>query len=302
MFEDVRLFRRGIGEEQRRRAARRCTSSRTGAAATLALRPEGTASVVRAFVQHHPPAAVEGLVRHARRSATSAPRPGRYRQHHQLGVEVLGTDDPDVDVEVIALAADFYAGLGLRQVDLALNSMGDGDVPARPTSAAAGAYLGRARRRAVRRAPRALRGQPAAGPRLQATRVPGRHRGRAALRRLPRATPVPPTSPGCAPGSTRSGVAVPARPPPGARPRLLHPHHLRVRGRRRSTSAQNAVGGGGRYDGLAEASAGRRRPGIGFGIGIERLLLACDAEGVFAARPAAPRRLRGRRDRRRRGA
>ncbi|HLM95341.1 MAG TPA: ATP phosphoribosyltransferase regulatory subunit, partial [Acidimicrobiales bacterium] len=54
------------------------------------------------------------------------------------------------------------------------------------------------------------------------------------------------------------------------------------------TSAQNAVGGGGRYDGLAEALGGPPTPGIGFGIGIERLLLACDAEGVFAANPPPP--------------
>jgi histidyl-tRNA synthetase len=54
------------------------------------------------------------------------------------------------------------------------------------------------------------------------------------------------------------------------------------------TSAQNAVGGGGRYDGLAEAIGGPPSPGIGFGIGIERLLLACDAEGVFAPEPPRP--------------
>ena len=65
-------------------------------------------------------------------------------------------------------------------------------------------------------------------------------------------------------------------------------------------AAQNAVGGGGRYDGLVEQpSAGRPRPGIGFGIGIERVLLACDAEGCFPADPRAARRLRGRPDRRR---
>ena len=62
-------------------------------------------------------------------------------------------------------------------------------------------------------------------------------------------------------------------------------------------AAQNAVGGGGRYDGLVELLGGPPTPGIGFGIGIERVLLACDAEGVFPRRPAPPRRLRGRRDR-----
>jgi len=79
--------------------------------------------VVPAFLQHRPPVPwkawyVTPAFRYER------PQAGRYKQHHQLGVEVLGTDDPDVDVEVVALAADLYAWLGLRRVELALNSMG----------------------------------------------------------------------------------------------------------------------------------------------------------------------------------
>ena len=112
MFEDVGVFNRGIGEESdvvdkemyvfEDRGERR-----------YALRPEGTASVVRAFVQHQPTTPwkawyVTPAFRYER------PQAGRYRQHHQLGVEVLGTDDPTVDVEVIALAERFYRALGLR--------------------------------------------------------------------------------------------------------------------------------------------------------------------------------------------
>src|ERR1700738_1846112 len=90
----------------------------------LALRPEGTASVVRAFVQHRPPLPwkswyVAPSFRYERAQA------GRYRQHHQLGVEVLGTEDPRLDVEVITLLVGFYADLGLRRVALRLNSLGD---------------------------------------------------------------------------------------------------------------------------------------------------------------------------------
>ena len=90
----------------------------------LALRPEGTASVVRAFVQHHPPIPwkVWYLAPHFR---YERPQKGRYRQHWQVGVEVLGVDDPDVDVEVIALADGFYRALGLERFTLLLNSMGD---------------------------------------------------------------------------------------------------------------------------------------------------------------------------------
>ena len=89
----------------------------------LALRPEGTAPVVRAYVEHHPipPWKVWYLAPNFR---YERPQKGRYRQHWQLGAEVLGIDDPEVDVEVIALAAGFYAAIGLDQVRLSVNSMG----------------------------------------------------------------------------------------------------------------------------------------------------------------------------------
>src|SRR5436305_3485115 len=92
----------------------------------LALRPEGTASVVRAFVEHRPttPWKVWYLAPNFR---AEAPQAGRYRQHFQLGVEALGTADPDLDVEVIALLAGFYDALGLRRVRLHLNSLGDAE-------------------------------------------------------------------------------------------------------------------------------------------------------------------------------
>ena len=90
----------------------------------MALRPEGTAPIARAFVQHHPvPPWKAWYVAPSFRHEN--PQHGRYRQHHQLGVEALGVEDADLDVEVVALAHDFFAGLGLRQVTLRLNSMGD---------------------------------------------------------------------------------------------------------------------------------------------------------------------------------
>src|SRR5437773_3507941 len=91
----------------------------------IALRPEGTASVVRAFVQHHPPTPFKAWYV-APNFRYERPQAGRYRQHHQLGVEALGSDDPDLDVEVIALAARLYGDVGLSQVRLLLNSVGDG--------------------------------------------------------------------------------------------------------------------------------------------------------------------------------
>src|ERR1700761_9449615 len=90
----------------------------------MALRPEGTAPIARAYVQHHPvPPWKAWYVAPSFRHEN--PQHGRYRQHFQLGVEALGPSDADLDVEVISLASELLRGLGLRQVTLKLHSMGD---------------------------------------------------------------------------------------------------------------------------------------------------------------------------------
>jgi hypothetical protein len=205
----------------------------------MALRPEGTAPIVRAFVQHHPPA-VEGLVRHAG-LPLRAPRPGRYRQHHQLGVEALGPADADLDVEVISLADGSSAGSACRQVDLKLNSMGDGTCrPAYvellrdflaehgPTSCARAPGAARANPLRVLDCKRPSAGPPPRTPRTSdhlCDPVPGALRPGAGRAR-------------------RARRALHHRPPPGPGLRLLHPHHLRVRlgrPRRRPRTASAAA-------------------------------------------------------------
>jgi histidyl-tRNA synthetase len=96
----------------------------------LALRPEGTAPVVRAFVQHRPvtPWKVWYLAPNFR---AEQPQAGRYRQHWQVGAEVLGLDDPDIDVEIIALLDGFFRDIGLGRYRLLVNSMGDPESRAR---------------------------------------------------------------------------------------------------------------------------------------------------------------------------
>src|SRR5687767_1974150 len=90
----------------------------------IALRPEGTASVVRAYVQHRPTPPFKAWYV-APNFRYERPQAGRYRQHHQVGVEALGSDDPDLDAEVVTLLGTFYAALGLTRVTLKLNSLGD---------------------------------------------------------------------------------------------------------------------------------------------------------------------------------
>ena len=96
----------------------------------MALRPEGTAPIVRAFVQHHPVPPWKAWY-WAPSFRHENPQQGRYRQHFQLGLEAIGPSDADLDVEVISLAFAFIASLGLHQVTLKVNSMGDEDVSPR---------------------------------------------------------------------------------------------------------------------------------------------------------------------------
>jgi len=244
----------------------------------LALRADGTASVARAFVQHRPvlPWKVWYVAPNFR---YERPQKGRYRQHWQVGVEVLGVEDPTVDVEVIALASGFYRELGLERYRLSVNSMGDAESRAayrdvlvsywRDNAAALGDELERAEANPLRildskRTDWAelIDGAPKVGDYLTSTSADQFVQVQDGLRAL--------------------GIDFVVE------PRL-------VRGLDYYTgttfefasealdAAQNAIGGGGRYDRLAEDMGGPATPGIGFGIGIERVLIACDAEGVFAA-------------------
>jgi histidyl-tRNA synthetase len=241
------------------------------------LRPEGTAAVVRAFVQHRPTTPwkawyVGPNFRYER------PQAGRYRQFHQLGVEALGSEDPDLDVDVVALAADFFRSLGLRRVGLLLNSLGDGTC--RPAyrellleflEAHAGELCDEHRTR-YRENP--LRVLDCKKPECVAVTASAPlqvdHLCDACAAHFARVKD----------GLDALGVAYTLA------PRLVRGLDYYTRttfefAGEALESAQNAVGGGGRYDGLTEALGGPPTPGIGFALGIERILLEADAEGSF---------------------
>jgi histidyl-tRNA synthetase len=275
MFEDVGVFNRGIGEESDVAKKEMYVFSDRGDR-TYALRPEGTASVVRAFVQHNPTTPwkawyVTPAFRYER------PQAGRYRQHHQLGVEVLGTDDPAVDVEVIALAERFYRALGLTRFRLLINSMGH-DVCRAAYLELLSAHLAK-----------------------NVDRLRDEHKtswSENPLRVLDCKDPacIEVTSEGpmlidhicdecrahfdqVIAGLTSIDIATELD------PRLVRgfDYYTRTTFEFAADSlggAQNAIGGGGRYDKLAEQLGGKPTSGIGFGSGIERLLLTREAEGV----------------------
>ena len=283
MFENVEVFRR-VGESTDV-VRKEMYEFQDKGGRDLALRPEGTASIARAFVQHRPPtpwktwyAAPSFRYEHA--------QAGRYRQHHQGGIEVLGTEDPDVDVEVISLASSFFQRLGLRLVTLRLNSLGD--ATCRPVyRAALSAFLaGRAdqlcdeHRTGWQDNP--LRVLDCKTPECVAATADAPHQ-------------LDYLCDDCAAHFARVQAGLVAV---GISfvidPRLVRGLDYYTRttfefAGRALESAQNALGGGGRYDGLVEQLGGPPTPGIGFGIGLERTLMACDAEGVLAAAEVAPR-------------
>ena len=275
IFEEVGVFQRvGEGTDVVRKEMYEF-QDRSGR--ELALRPEGTASVVRAYIQHRPPLPFKGwyVAPHFR---YERPQAGRYRQHHQLGAEALGSDDPDLDVELISVAWAVLAGLGLSHVTLLLNSLGDDTC-----------------RPAYQTALREFLDEHVDEPCDE-------HRGRAGenpLRLLDckreacrKATAGAPRTVDylCEPCTghfdrVKDGLAA-FGVPYMVEPRLVRglDYYTRTAFELQAgalEAAQNGLGGGGRYDKLVEALGGPPTPGIGFGLGIERTLLACDAEGVF---------------------
>ena len=245
----------------------------------LALRADGTASVVRAFVQHRPvtPWKVWYVAPNFR---YERPQKGRYRQHWQVGVEVLGVDDPGVDVEVVALAHRFYRlDLGLRQFRLLVNSMGDAESRARYRDVLLDYWRAHADvlddelARAEANPFRVLDSKredwqdlietaPQIGDYLSDKSAGDFEAVQSGLRAL--------------------GIDFEIS------PRLVRglDYYTGTTFEFQSDAldaAQNAIGGGGRYDRLTEEMGGPPTAGIGFGIGIERVLIACDAEAVFGA-------------------
>ncbi|PRO65017.1 histidine--tRNA ligase [Alkalicoccus urumqiensis] len=129
MFEQTELFARGVGDTTDIVQKEMYTFEDRGGR-SLTLRPEGTASVVRAFVSekmHGWPDQPVKLFYNGPMFRYERPQSGRMRQFVQFGIEALGSADPALDAEVIGLAMDLYKELGLKQVKLVLNSLGDKD-------------------------------------------------------------------------------------------------------------------------------------------------------------------------------
>jgi histidyl-tRNA synthetase len=240
----------------------------------VALRPETTASVVRAFIEHRPPVPWKSWYAGSN-FRYERPQAGRFREFHQLGIEAVGSADPDLDVEVIALGWEFYQAVGLSRRLLLLNSLGD--AVCRPAYREMLLEYLETRRAELCDEHR---------PRLDENPLRILDCKRPACQAATAAAPrqIDHLCDDCTAHLRRVEAGLTALAIPFTIDSTL------VRGLdyyTRTTfeyvavgleTAQNAVGGGGRYDGLVEAMGGPATPAIGFAMGMERILLAAAAE------------------------
>jgi len=245
----------------------------------VALRPELTASICRAFVQHRPLTPWK-IWYTGSQFRYEKPQRGRFRQFDQVGVEVLGADDPYLDVEIIALGWEFFQALGLSKVTLLLNSLGEPDDRARYVDALKAYFeanladLSEESRVTLQKNPlRVLDSKRA----QDAALVSG----------------APQIADFYSDSAATHFAAVQAGLTALDIPFTVDSKLVRGLDYYRQTtfeyqggtleSAQNALGGGGRYDGLVESLGGPPTAGVGFALGLDRTLIACDDEGVFPA-------------------
>lgn len=274
-FEDTGLFVRGVGESTDVVTKEMYTFTTKGGD-SLTLRPEGTAAVVRAALEHGLPN--QGLPVKLWYSGSfyryERPQAGRYRHFSQVGAEALGSDDPALDAELIVLAVDAYRSLGLQQVRLLLNSLGDGsDRPAYRAALIAfleGLDLDEpTRARIVINPLRVLDDKrPEVQEQLADAPLIINHLSAESRRHFDRVREL------------LADADVVWEDAPRLVRGLDYYTKTAFEFVHDGLGAQSAIGGGGRYDGLSESIGGPALPSVGWALGVERTALALQAEGV----------------------
>jgi histidyl-tRNA synthetase len=276
VFEDTALFVRGVGESTDIVSKEMYTFEDKGGR-SLTLRPEGTASVVRAVLQHglHNGQLPVKLWYSGSQFRYERAQRGRYRHFWQVGAEALGAEDPALDAELIILASDGYAGLGLTGVRLLINTLGCKEC--RPVYRAAlqeflrGLDLDEATRQRIEINPlRVLDDKrPEVQAQLTAAPLVTDHLCEACKAYHEEVRSL----------LSASGVTY------ADDPRLVRGLDYYTRTTfefvHDGLGSQSAVGGGGRYDGLSEMLGGPALPSVGWALGVDRTVLAMEAEGLF---------------------
>jgi histidyl-tRNA synthetase len=278
VFEDTDLFKRGVGESTDVVSKEMYTFEDRGGR-SITLRPEGTAGVMRSVIEHgldrgQLPVKVwySGQFFRAER-----PQAGRYRQFYQVGIEAIGLDDPAIDAEVIAIADAGFKALGLKQYRLELTSLGD------------------AQSRAAHKVDLLkfistldLDEATAARAALNPLRLFDDKR-----EEMKKAMADAPLLVNYLNDSSRAHFDQVIQYLDALNiSYTLNPRMVRGLDYYTGTTfefvhellgAQSGIGGGGRYDGLMEQLGGQSLSGIGFGLGVDRALLAAEAEGVIGS-------------------
>ncbi len=280
MFEQTELFQRAVGDTTDIVSKEMYTFKDRGDR-SMTLRPEGTAPVVRSFVEHKmfgwvdQPVKlyyIEPMFRYERQQA------GRYRQFVQFGTEAIGSADPAIDAEVIALALEVYRRAGLKDIKLVLNSLGDKDSRTAHRDALVAhftphidEFCGDCQTRLEKNPLRILdckvdRDHPLmkTAPSLTDYLNDESRAYFEALKEL----------------LTKAGISYELD--PNLVRGLDYYNHtaFEIMSTAEGFGAITTLCGGGRYNGLSEEIGGPSAPGIGFGMSIERLLLALEAEQV----------------------
>jgi histidyl-tRNA synthetase len=278
IFEHSELFHRGVGETTDIVSKETYTFNDRDNR-SLTLRPEGTAGVVRAVIE-------AGLLNDQGARVKvfylgpnfryEKPQKGRYRQHHQFGVEAFGVAEGDQDAECILLHMDFYRRAGLKDLALRINSLGDAESKQRYRDALVN-FLSPKKDKLSPDSQRRLSDNPL---RILDSKDP---------RDVEAVQGAPPAAEYLSEASTTHFNRVrtllqSAGVPFGVDGTLVRGFDYYTGVVWEVTAgglgAQNAVGGGGRYDRLVETLGGRPTPGVGFGCGLERLLIALQEQQV----------------------
>ena len=278
MFEDTKLFLRGIGDTTDVVAKEMYTFEDRGGR-SITLRPENTAAVVRSYLEHklygdqqvHKLFYIGSMFRYDR------PQAGRYREFHQFGVEVLGASSPAADAEVINLAYTLFKTLGLKELELHINSIGD--YKCRPIYRQklieffeekedqlcddCQARLHKNPLRILDCKEDSCRRASAGAPKITDYLCDECEKKFVAVKRYLAALEIP--------------YSVDSRLVRG----LDYYTNTAFEIQYPPLGAQSAICGGGRYDGLVEDVGGPSTPGIGFAVGLERLLLALEMQKLI---------------------
>jgi len=284
-FESTDLFTRSIGEGTDIVSKEMYTFQDKGDR-SLTLRPESTAPVLRAYVENslYGQGGVTKLYYAAAHFRYERGQKGRYRQHEQLGVEALGSDDPALDAEVVGMALAFYRRIGIRNLALKLNSVGSMQSRAEYLTALKAyvePYLSE------------FSGEGQARYESNPLRLLDTKNTRELeiLRDAPKLTNFL-ADDERAHFETVCGYLQDSGIPYDLDPYLVRgfDYYTKTAFEIQSPDlgAQNALGGGGRYNKLVEEIGGPPTPGIGFGLGVERALIALQALNVEMPPAHAP--------------